>query len=475
MPNKEDAKPVAAKKRSARKSTRPAATADEKKAVLAGIDVDAMPSAAGPVPMDEATHIMRPDTPVKGTCLGTISRFSPFAGQYTIEMMESSGNLHDYGIVVNQDTGEQYSVPNATILAKYKSTLGQTVGRLDHALKRLKEKKLYARNLSEMIRICLSKEMNDAVEMIQLLYTHAETLITVADRDTGVEFTDRDYMAAIDMCMLLNHHDAFTSDQKYGGFLERDVAKIYYCVLANHYITAMNSTLTRQDEQIQRIKDETERFGGLGQVLKDVQADLAKGGASTQAAIEKLSRQFSERETKLSVVAEDARRAADAAEAANAPLRKKLADAEADIAKLEGMLADARAKGKAAETKARKLANETDALRTKLERYTLPKLPANGVVFVGGAPNTVKKLSAIYPGWTFIDDDASDAFDVPSAGLIFCYTAHISHKRSNRLEEIARRTGTPFANLPDIVNIEKLDLAMRREYEQLLVKSRSSK
>ena len=88
--------------------------------------------------------------------------------------------------------------------------------------------------------------------------------------------------------------------------------------------------------------------------------------------------------------------------------------------------------------------------------------------FIGGAPNLVKKLSQIYPDWTYIDDDASDAFTVGSADLIFCYTAHISHKRSNRIEEIARRTGTPIAELPDIVNIRKLDLAMREAYAKIL-------
>lgn len=456
------------KKRQAQRTAKKNDAIDEKRSAIADINVNAMPSFIDSNKTTIATSIMFPDTPLKGQCLAIISRYSPFAGKYSIERMSRPEILEGMGKIIDQTTGMEYDVPNAIILSTYKNSVKFTSERLHHAVKRMKEKGLYATNLFEMTRIALAKGLEPVIEMIQLLYTQAETFVTVCDQDSGVEFTERDYMAAIDMCMLLGNRDVFISNDRYANLIQENLAKIYYCVLSNHYIVTLNKTLQNQADEIDRIQKGTEPFGGLKKVLEDVQAELENGDKSAQEAIQKITDQFTEREGKLNADLESARARANAAENANAPLHKRLDDAEARAKHLEAELAKARDRARSAEAEAKRLSKELESARTELRRHTLPVLPASRVSFIGGAPNLVKKLSQIYPDWTYIDDDASDAFTVGSADLIFCYTAHISHKRSNRIEEIARHTGTPIAELPDIVNIRKLDLAMREAYAKIL-------
>lgn len=55
-------------------------------------------------------------------------------------------------------------------------------------------------------------------------------------------------------------------------------------------------------------------------------------------------------------------------------------------------------------------------------------LPTNGVLFLGGHPNMVKKLKQVFPDWVFVTDDYLKNCKVLNQRVIFYWTGHSSHK-----------------------------------------------
>ena len=416
-------------------------------------------------------HILEPTTIQKSMALAVLAKGSPFAASVVIETMLSHPPERIIGVAVDgAEASGGYEIPPQVMLAAYRRCAEKADKRLRHALKRLKEKGLYAKTLQEMIRIAQQKDLQGVIRMIQLLYAQARLVITVGNGLDGAEFSDGIYLAAIDMAMQLFRTDAFDSDAMYAGALLDALPQIYFCAIFHHYVLTVNEAVRHQGEAMDKLAQATDAFGGLDKVLRDLYADADTLSAEHQAETKKLLDRFAAEKDAVAKKLEQARQRAEQAEAANKPLERRLHDAQERADALEQAKGDLARRLEAAEAELRKEKADAAALRDRLDAHELPVLPETGILFLGGATNFVKKLSQRHPGWTFVDDDSSDAFDIGSVDAILCYTGHLSHKRYNKASDAARRDGIPFGYVPAITNVDKLELEMRRTYAGLLAK-----
>lgn len=95
----------------------------------------------------------------------------------------------------------------------------------------------------------------------------------------------------------------------------------------------------------------------------------------------------------------------------------------------------------------------------------LPSLPESRIVFVGGHPNMVNKVKAIYPNWVYVDGDHSPEKATQFDKVIACFIAykHIGHPLWASMMAAARSYDVPIFYV-QYTNMERMLLDMRRSY-----------
>lgn len=94
-------------------------------------------------------------------------------------------------------------------------------------------------------------------------------------------------------------------------------------------------------------------------------------------------------------------------------------------------------------------------------------LPKEGILFLGGHPNMVKKLRQIYPDWTYLDlkDRAQMRVD-RIVDLCFIWSKHLSHTAMNM---VARNIKGDFPMVYlEATNLSRLEAEMREGYASVM-------
>lgn len=97
---------------------------------------------------------------------------------------------------------------------------------------------------------------------------------------------------------------------------------------------------------------------------------------------------------------------------------------------------------------------------------TLPELPSKNVVFVGGAPNTQKKLRQIFPDWDFVGSEGITSSYTMSTkpDVMFLWTKYMAH---GMLQSVEARIEAPRVYLKR-TNIDAMIEEMRSGYKKVL-------
>lgn len=97
---------------------------------------------------------------------------------------------------------------------------------------------------------------------------------------------------------------------------------------------------------------------------------------------------------------------------------------------------------------------------------SLPELPSKNVVFVGGAPNTQKKLRQIFPDWDFVGSEGVTSSYTMSTkpDVIFLWTGYMAH---GMLQSVEARIEAPRVYLKR-TNIDAMIEEMRSGYKKVL-------
>ena len=311
--------------------------------------------------------------------------------------------------------------------------------RMNHAIKRLKEKNLYFSTCAQIFsHIQNSKDLR-TLQMATMLYS---SFYYSLDKN---EISENTWKTAIEFLVFSLDPDLYYSDSFLAIFLEQNCTALSMMVLLVYWAQMFSNNL----------------YHSLSQPKEDPLAQSMKELESLKAANSQLEHKVSE-------------------------LKDNLAASKAKISELEKrhwreMLA------RDAENRAlSKLLQEDDPLEpeaieappTEIQdpaindphpftEQELLLLPETGVLFLGGHQNIHKALTNYFPDWQYININDS-TFSVPkSCKIVFCWYNHITHSAYQRLKRNMIK-GTPICYVT-ATNPDRLILEMREQYtsEQL--------
>lgn len=99
-----------------------------------------------------------------------------------------------------------------------------------------------------------------------------------------------------------------------------------------------------------------------------------------------------------------------------------------------------------------------------------PALPEDGVLFLGGHINMVKRVRKHYPGWMYITDDEFKPYAAINVKYVFYWTNHSSHKM---MEHVFGKLA-PDAEIMYVTatNMERLEAEMLKAYTNVKTRKR---
>lgn len=312
--------------------------------------------------------------------------------------------------------------------------------RMNHAIKRLKDKRLYYAS-SDQIMACIKRSQDPgSLQMATMLIS---SVFYMKDDSPISEDT---WKAAIEFLVFNNDPELYRSDDYVALFLEQHITELYFTVLMVHF----------------------------SQMYINNVYPIVHGGASAnnqQALldeIEELKAQKSKLEKKVfelkGDLAEEKNKMADM----NKQHRREMLSRDAEIRALNKLLQEEdpiEAEEPIVTTdELEEPCIETDHPFTEQE---LMDLPETGVMFLGGHQNIHKALINFFPDWQYIRVD-DNTFTVPKAcKVVFCWYNHVTHSAYQRLKKYMSKD-IPLCYVT-ATNPDRLILEMKELYtsEQL--------
>lgn len=318
--------------------------------------------------------------------------------------------------------------------------------RSNHALRRLKDKKLYTDVYENLIDLCCQHKLVDAY-----------TTTTIAMFSVSPDYfrsciSDETWKLSIDLTMYLMERDMFLDmDCRYMPRLEQHIGVLYtivalmfcgrecYAVAAGLYVA---SEIDR--DRLNRIESRSKPE--LDEANLQIQRQNQK--------IQRLEKQV-------------------------ADLRKELLQAQKAeiVVEKDNEIERQRAEIESLKEKIQDLTDETMGLHARADEYldmlqsmdgamNLPALPEDGVLFVGGHANFVKKVKQVYPNWRYIDSENRSFGTFGNVTCLFLYVNHLSHSTYHKIKNSVA-PDTPIFYVDDI-NLDKLEISMRVQYDAWL-------
>lgn len=299
--------------------------------------------------------------------------------------------------------------------------------RLDHAIKRLQQKRLYATDIDTLSRICIERNLPKARALIQVVRCcMGEDIARVGDQ---ADLDEMSWKIGIEIAMAQHEPELFASRNLFGPRIEDDFqyiainammaaygAKLNHLLSSEEYLEEIHSMVMDKYLKIPAISDSI-----IAWAAKAVEADIkAKDEKITQLEKDLGAEQAKTRD--LEEKLKSAEKAATPNKTATARLNDKIAELQKALENSDGEL-----------EKYRNALDQRDRIISKLSEDTtdtnenLIPLPEDNVIFFGGHPNLVKKLKDIYPKWQFIDGTSKHFADFTPPSLIFFWDKHMVH------------------------------------------------
>lgn len=339
-------------------------------------------------------------------------------------------------------------------------------GRLDHALKCLKRKKLWADTYEALGEICDGSDdpvLIKARGIVQLTECCMGDYAMVRIGDAG-QLDESCWKIGIELAMIEREPDLAGSNELYGPALHRNIDLIYEMTM----LAAFASKLTRVMAGDETYTDEI--FGKIVDGWLDSKAGtkaIMKANAHVIGGIlhekDHLIETLEQKCRDLSDLAEKTAKEAERQASAARPLAKQN---ESMTERIKGLETESARKD--AEIKKLKEALDlkdrlVSGMANQIDFKSLPSLPESNVIFIGGHPNMTKKLAQDHPGWKFIDGgDRNFAEFRSQPEILFFWDMHLSHPCWQRARKFLSPQ-TPVAYVK-ATNLDLLETEMRRQY-----------
>lgn len=334
--------------------------------------------------------------------------------------------------------------------------------RLDHAVKCLIRKKLYAEGAEDLMALCEDRGMLEERAVLQMIRCTMGTRIMAVEKQG--ELDNNCWKIGIDLAMLECEPELASSDGLYGPVLERNIGRIFADVMLAAYGSKLAQLL--ESENYRQVIDSAlaDKYGKN----RDEMAEIALPGDIVGYIMDALRDQglIPPDQPELQAQLDDARsklrEQENAMRKAVAPVQAQVDKATSRISELEAELKAANARNEelqaALAERDRKLSENAALVHTA----NLPQLPDTNVIFAGGHPNMTKKLMQDHPGWTFIDGRDVNFPEFRNPVLIFFWDQHISHPTFHRVRKFAHPS-VPQAYLKS-TNLDMLEEEMCRAW-----------
>lgn len=314
--------------------------------------------------------------------------------------------------------------------------------RVNHALKRLKEKGLCSSNAQDLInKMC---DEGGDLEFIARLLAYSTSLTY-----PSIVITDEIWRCAIELTMFLCNKSSYRNPKALWGAEITQHLNILYPIailmlysglstFACDYLQYMENT--HMAEAMNAATDLQQKADDYEREIKDLQ----KRNEALQNMLTQAKDKADEQEKGL-------RRALMATKAELRAVKKIM---ENDDSAEEGGQGDNLDASEEV---------ESASIDNVIDDQDLLDLPETGVWFVGGGPALHKMLSEMYPDWKYIEVD-NDAFSIPTktCKVAFCWYKYVSHKIYNRVKANIDKS-TPLCYVSSL-NKDKLLREMKELY-----------
>lgn len=338
-------------------------------------------------------------------------------------------------------------------------------GRLDHAIRRLKERGHWADNIEDLMALCEENGMIWERGLLQALQcTTGSNILDIAKKG---ELDETCWRIGIELTMLLHETDLCNSDNMFGPVLNKYLPDIFMFTIMAAYGCKISRALESDDYGSALIDMLTDKYlqddevlSSLSGILEQVYAENGEQEEQLESARQTIKRLQNEIQS-LKAIAATQRDSAS----------KRLAPIQSRLEKLEGRNQDLTKENDELRSRNETLSAELSGAYQKISELSaqidqdaddLPELPASNVIFVGGHINMVKKFAHDHPDWKFIDGDDKIFPEFKKPTVIFFWTKHLGHPTYHRAKTFAP-PDTPLCYLTS-TNIEMLELEMRRAW-----------
>ena len=394
---------------------------------------------------------------------GSLAGVSKFTNRVINENVDTMSvkNLQP-GALTPGDRDKTMRTSTTSTAEQLQDAYDRTSKRLEHAVKRLKEKGLHKATVFDICKLSKGQDTNlaTAITLIECLLSkpgHGGALWSHKNHD---DITDEEYEKAIELVMFYNERATMYSTNLYGPLLEKHITKIYTAVLLIHYATYQRLLIDEQNETLEKLDAISYKYGGyeqalslitseideiqkdadqtLNKELEKVREDAAKKVEAAQNRVEELQQRIQPTEASL--------------DAANTRIRKQLRE----LAQTKQKLADMEA---ALEHKNEKIA-ELIAMLPEPED-NLPNLPDN-ILIIGGHNNVIARLRQKYPNWRYIKGDDTSCADIKQPLCVFLMPVCLEHSVQHRALSMIS-PDTPVIKIKS-TNLDRIEAEMKTTY-----------
>lgn len=349
-------------------------------------------------------------------------------------------------------------------LAKFRERQEFLERRLDHALKCLKRKKLWAPDVEALMILCEDQGRMRERGVLQMIHCTMDNRILSVGRQS--ELDDNCWKIGIDLTMTEQEPDLADTASLYGPALERNAGRIF----ANTFMAACASKVTQlmDSDNYKGLIEQPllDRYFDSDHFQKLLESKLAKPIADNimeSIPMDGYAKHLEERlEDAMSTIQEMSNESRNAVNKAIAPVQAKAEKLQAENAGLKAQNATLQAENAALSD----ALAERDRQLSEYSAMAVPEdlldLPGSDVIFAGGHPNMTKKLRQDHPGWTFIAGGDVNFPEFRDPKIIFFWDKHMSHPMWHRVRKFARPS-VPQAYLKS-TNIDMLEDEMRRAW-----------
>lgn len=328
-----------------------------------------------------------------------------------------------------------------------------------HALKRLKEKGLYAENTKDLRTKMEDRSRIGLPTAFDMSIFGAVTDIN--ERYFSVPISDDIWIRAIELTMFFMEPDTYKDyDAMFARHLsqDKDIDLIYfmaYMLAFSKYASDENKKYRDKVKHLDMLDTQADEIERLKKQLADAESRCSETNRKNTALSAEMGEQKREYDKKINALEHDI-----------VDIKKDMTEELNFVKRMNARLLGLTPTQDALEDAedAMNFQFEDGDKSEDIEVFPNP-LPESGVLFLGGHVNLVNKLRQRHPGWRYQSDNQFTATATTSIKLVFMWSDHMSHSLQDRVFSIIKDVPVLYLKA---TNLNRLEHEMKQKYNDFV-------